>query len=95
MFFVSADKSTPTLSDVIVFLTGCDCVPPLGFSDVSPAVMFSDDTGALPSVDLQPDTDIANDLSNRYPVVQGEDGLCNSWISGLFWVSVTFHHKLS
>ena len=50
MFFVSTDQSTPTLSDVMVFLTGCDCVPPMGFSDVSPAVMFSDDTGALPKV---------------------------------------------
>lgn len=42
----SADDSTPTLSDVMVFLTGCDIVPP---GDTSPTIIFSD-TGVLPTV---------------------------------------------
>ena len=33
----------------MVFLTGCDCVPPLGFGDVTPSILFSDD-GVLPTV---------------------------------------------
>ena len=45
----SADHTTPTLSDVMVFLTGCDIVPPLGYGDTSPTVIFSD-TGVLPTV---------------------------------------------
>ena len=43
------DHSTPTPSDVMMFLTGCDSVPPLGFGDASPAVTFSD-MGVLPTV---------------------------------------------
>ena len=33
----------------MVFLTGCDSVPPLDFGDVTPGNQFSDDT-ALPTV---------------------------------------------
>lgn len=33
--------SAPTLTDVMVFLTGCDVPPPLGFGDVEPSVTFS------------------------------------------------------
>ena len=33
----------------MVFLTGCDSVPPLGFGDVTPEIQFSDDA-ALPTV---------------------------------------------
>ena len=32
-----------TLKDVMLFLTGCDCVPPLGFGDVDPCILFSTD----------------------------------------------------
>ena len=43
------NQSSPTLQDVMVFLTGCHSVPPMGFGDVSPAIMFSDDA-VLPTV---------------------------------------------
>ena len=39
--------TTPTLRDIMVFLTGCDSIPPLGFGDVSPAILFSDADGFL------------------------------------------------
>ena len=35
-------KSSPNLKDVLVFLTGCDVVPPLGFGNVSSSVQFSE-----------------------------------------------------
>lgn len=35
----------------MVFLTGCDIVPPLGYGDTSPTVIFSD-TGVLPTVSI-------------------------------------------
>ena len=43
------DQGSPTLQDVMVFLTWCDCVPPLGFGDVKPGIMFTDDA-VLPTV---------------------------------------------
>ena len=43
------DQSSPTLRDVMVFLTGSDCVPPLGFGDVTPSILFTDDA-VLPTV---------------------------------------------
>ena len=42
-------KSSPTLTDVMVFLTGCNSMPPMGFGDVSLTIVFSDD-GVLPTV---------------------------------------------
>ena len=42
------DISSPTLKDVMVFLTGCDCIPPLGFGDATPQIIFCDD-GILPA----------------------------------------------
>ena len=43
------DQGSPTLQDVMVFLTGCDSVPPLGFGDVKPSILFTDDA-LLPTV---------------------------------------------
>lgn len=43
------EDSSPSLKDVMVFLTGCDSVPPLGFGDVEPSVHFSGDN-VLPTV---------------------------------------------
>ena len=46
----TADGNGPaTLKDVMLFLTGCDCVPPLGFGDVDPCILFSKDV-VLPTV---------------------------------------------
>ena len=42
-------EKSPTLKDVMVFLTGCDSTPPLGFGDVTPTVGFTDDN-VLPRV---------------------------------------------
>ena len=42
-------QSCPTMKDIMVFLTGCDTIPPLGFSDAAPAILFSD-VGVLPTV---------------------------------------------
>ena len=35
--------SSPNLKDVMMFLTGCNSVPPLGFGSVSPSIQFSED----------------------------------------------------
>ena len=48
MIFVGESEG-PTISDVMVFLTGCDTIPPLGFGDADPVIMFSD-SGVLPFV---------------------------------------------
>lgn len=42
-------QGSPTLQDVMVFLTGCDCIPPLGFGDVLPSIEF-DAVSTLPTV---------------------------------------------
>ena len=39
----------PSLTDILVFLTGSDVIPPLGFKDIVPKIIFSDDC-CLPSV---------------------------------------------
>ena len=49
MFPAQGDQCSPNLKDVMVFLTGCDCLPPLGFADASPTIVFSDDA-VLPTV---------------------------------------------
>lgn len=43
------DGDTPTLKDVMTFLTGSDSVPPLGFGDVQPTIRFDPDI-LLPTV---------------------------------------------
>lgn len=40
---------SPTLRDVMIFLTGSETVPPLGYGDVNPAIVFTDDD-QLPTV---------------------------------------------
>ena len=35
-------RGSPTLQDVMVFLTGCDSVPPLGFGDSTSSIHFSE-----------------------------------------------------
>lgn len=49
VYYIATGQSSPNLRDVMVFLTGCDCVPPLGFGDVKPGILFSDDA-VLPTV---------------------------------------------
>ena len=46
---LAQSQGCPTLHDVMVFLTGCDTIPPLGFGDVHPGVVF-DDEDRLPTV---------------------------------------------
>ena len=36
------EHGSPSLRDIMIFLTGCDLIPPLGFS-VTPAIEFTDD----------------------------------------------------
>lgn len=52
MYFIptgQGDQGSPTLQDIMVFLTGCDSVPPLGFGDVQPGILFTDGA-VLPTV---------------------------------------------
>ena len=42
------EEGSPTLKDVMVFLTGCDSVPPLGW-DCPASIEFTDDVG-LPEI---------------------------------------------
>ena len=49
MCFTADGNGPATLKDVMLFLTGCDCVPPLGFGDVDPCILFSTDL-VLPTV---------------------------------------------
>ena len=46
---VLGNDSTPNLKDVLVFLTACDTIPPIGYSDLTPTIDFRDDI-ALPKV---------------------------------------------
>ena len=39
----------PTLKNVMVFLTGCDVIPAMGYDDVSPSISFMDH-GVMPTV---------------------------------------------
>lgn len=43
------NQGSPNLSDVMVFLTGCDTPPPLGFGDVNATMRFTESDG-LPTV---------------------------------------------
>lgn len=36
-------QGTPTLKDVLTFLTGSDSIPPLGFGGVEPCIRFDPD----------------------------------------------------
>ena len=47
--FPGGEEGSPTIQDVMIFLTGCDGVPPLGFGDVLPTIEFNS-TGTLPTV---------------------------------------------
>ena len=42
--FTGESGGSPSLRDVMTFLTGCDSVPPLGFGSVSPSIQFSETT---------------------------------------------------
>ena len=44
-----APEVSPTLQDIMVFLTDCDCIPPLGFGLAEPSITFSMDA-VLPTV---------------------------------------------
>ena len=39
----SSNGTPPTLSDVMVFLTGCDVIPPLGYNGAVPSIKFMTD----------------------------------------------------
>ena len=47
-YTVCPEEGSPTLKDVMVFLTGCDSVPPLGW-DCPASIEFTDDVG-LPEI---------------------------------------------
>ena len=42
-------RPSPSLKDVMTFLTGCDYPPPLGYGEIYPSITFSESI-ALPSV---------------------------------------------
>ena len=44
------ENGSPNLKDVMVFTTGCESVPPLGFGDIEPSIKFipSDGNNLLP-----------------------------------------------
>lgn len=51
---VQGDQGSPNLKDVMVFLTGCDSPPPMGFGRAKGAVTFfavedDEDDGRLPT----------------------------------------------
>ena len=47
--FTGESGGSPSLRDVMTFLTECDSVPPLGFGSVSPSIQFSE-TAVWPTV---------------------------------------------
>ena len=44
----SSTGLAPSMKDILVFLTGCDSIPPLGFGDNSPKIIFTH--AVLPTV---------------------------------------------
>lgn len=47
----SSNGTPPTLSDVMVFLTGCDVIPPLGYNGAVPSIKFMTDA-VFPTVSI-------------------------------------------
>ena len=43
------DSNGPSLTDVMVFLTGCDTIPPSGYADCIPSISFLED-GKFPTL---------------------------------------------
>ncbi len=50
-FFVlyTVEHTAPNLGDVMVFLTGCSTVPPMGYKERNPTITFVE-TGMFPTV---------------------------------------------
>lgn len=95
LLYTEHGDSAPTLTDIMVFLTGCDAPPPLGFGDVEPSIAFSS-VLSLPTVStcsltlplpLDFPTDFASFKEKMDFAILGSQGF--------FWTTLMLHAHIS
>lgn len=59
--------ATPTIKDVMLFLTGCGTVPPMGYGDATPSIMFIANDEDEPALSRKLPTVSTCSLTLRFP----------------------------